>query len=541
MPNTIKTISLTDDDKSYLNKLLTQSTLEIRVYQRARILLLKSEGASNKAIADKLDIGISVVKRCLNKFKENGVEASLRDNKGRGRKAEITDDDITWVISKACQKPKDYGYSAEFWYPMSFRKFINSIAETEGHPRMATVAETTLRKILSNARIKPFQVSYYCERRDPEFDAKMHDVLVIYKQIEMQFDKDGKLIPFEKDAVHTLSYDEKPGIQAIATTGEDRPPIPNTDKSNGYQRDYEYVRLGILSLLAAIDLLSGEAIPLVSETHKSSDFVTFLKKLDEKYPKGDMIRIILDNHSAHTSKETQEYLNTVSGRFEFVFTPKHGSWLNMIEGFFSKMTKQMLGGIRVESKKELEDRIYRYFDEINKEPVPYKWTYKMDTIDLSQEDIDSIVYEVVNAKAASAENKNKKAPKTLSEMKKNCFARMHPSLKTASVPDAPASVVAAPEDSSNPDSQSSETVVSERQDVKPERAHVPDIRRRRSMTLPDYKKTFLVRVDYDLRASLYVSAPTKRKILEVLKKIGDRDALRYSRPWTGSSPGRHRF
>lgn len=215
MPNTIKTISLTDDDKSYLNKLLTQSTLEIRVYQRARILLLKSEGASNKAIADKLDIGISVVKRCLNKFKENGVEASLRDNKGRGRKAEITDDDITWVISKACQKPKDYGYSAEFWYPMSFRKFINSIAETEGHPRMATVAETTLRKILSNARIKPFQVSYYCERRDPEFDAKMHDVLVIYKQIEMQFDKDGKLIPFEKDAVHTLSYDEKPGIQQL--------------------------------------------------------------------------------------------------------------------------------------------------------------------------------------------------------------------------------------------------------------------------------------------------------------------------------------
>ena len=419
MPNTIKTISLTDDDKSYLNKLLTQSTLEIRVYQRARILLLKSEGASNKAIADKLDIGISVVKRCLNKFKENGVEASLRDNKGRGRKAEITDDDITWVISKACQKPKDYGYSAEFWYPMSFRKFINSIAETEGHPRMATVAETTLRKILSNARIKLFQVSYYCERRDPEFDAKMHDVLVIYKQIEMQFDKDGKLIPCEKDAVHTLSYYEKPGIQAIATTGEDRPPIPNTDKSSGCQRDYEYVRLGTLSLLAAIDLLSGEAIPLVSETHKSSDFVTFLKKLDEKYPKSDMIRIILDNHSAHTSKETQEYLNTVSGRFEFVFTPKHGSWLNMIEGFFSKMTKQMLGGIRVESKKELEDRIYRYFDEINKEPVPYKWTYKMDTIDLSQEDIDSIVYEVVNAKAASAENKNKKAPKPISRKKKS--------------------------------------------------------------------------------------------------------------------------
>lgn len=170
-------------------------------------------------------------------------------------------------------------------------------------------------------------------------------------------------------------------------------------------------------MLAAIDLLSGEAVPLVSETHKSSDFVTFLKKLDEKYPKGDIIRIILDNHFAHTSKEIQEYLNTISGRFEFVFTPKHGSWLNIIEEFFSKMTKQMLGGIRVESKKELEDRIYRYFDEINKEPVPYKWTYKMDTIDLSKENIDSIVYEVVNAKAASAENK--KAPKPILRKRKS--------------------------------------------------------------------------------------------------------------------------
>ena len=91
----------------------------------------------------------------------------------------------------------------------------------------------------------------------------------------------------------------------------------------------------------------------------------------------------------------------------------------MIEGFFSKMTKQMLSGIRVETKKELEDRIYKYFDEINKEPIPYKWTYKMDTIDLSKEDIDSIVYEVVNSKAASTENKTKKAPKPISCRRKS--------------------------------------------------------------------------------------------------------------------------
>lgn len=87
-----------------------------------------------------------------------------------------------------------------------------------------------------------------------------------------------------------------------------------------------------------------------------------------------------------------------------------GSWLNMIEGFFSKMTRQMLTGIRVASKEELTRRIYLYFEEINQTPIPYKWKYQMDDIDLENEDIDSIVYEVVNAKAASFDNKGKRAP-----------------------------------------------------------------------------------------------------------------------------------
>ena len=237
----------------------------------------------------------------------------------------------------------------------------------------------------------------------------------------MRFDDEGNLLPFEEEeeVVHTLSYDEKPGIQAIATTSDDKLPVPDTGKTSTIMRDYEYVRHGTVSLLAAIDLLTGNAIPLVSDTHKSSDFVCFLKLLDEKYPKGDKIRLILDNHSAHTSKETQEYLNTVSGRFEFVFTPTHGSWLNLIEGFFSKMTRQMLTGIRVKSKEELKERILQYFDEINAVPVPYRWKYRMETIDLEKEDISQIVYEVVNAKAASDENKGKRAPEPKTRSRKS--------------------------------------------------------------------------------------------------------------------------
>jgi len=411
MPNFVKAINISESDKAALESILRRSTVEARLFIRAKILLLKADNNSNEYIADKIDITVPTVRLCIEKYNEGGIENALNDSKGRGRKAEITDVDITWVINKACQKPKDYGYSAELWYPASFTRFINSVAEKEGHPRMATVSEFTLRKILDNTKIRPFKVTYYCEKRDPDFDSKMHDVFVIYKQLSLQFDEEGNLRPFEGNPVHTLSYDEKPGIQAIGNTVEDRPPVPNAVKASSLWRDYEYIRFGTLFLLAAIDLLTGEAIPYVSPTHKSSDFVHFLKMLDGKYPSGDKIRLILDNHSAHTSRETQEYLNTVPGRFEFVFTPTHGSWLNMAEGFFSKMTKQMLNGIRVASKDELEDRIYKYFDEINEVPVPYQWSYSLDDIDLEKEDISNIVCEVVNHKAAFAKDQDKRAPK----------------------------------------------------------------------------------------------------------------------------------
>ena len=150
------------------------------------------------------------------------------------------------------------------------------------------------------------------------------------------------------------------------------------------KRDYEYKRLGTVSLLAGIDLQTGEAIPLVSDTHKSRDYINFLQKLDAKYPKGDKIRLVLDNLKVHSSVEVQDYLATIPDRFEFVFTPKHASWLNLVEGFFSKMTKQMLRGIRVESKEELVTRIYKYFDEINETPVVYHWTWHLDDIDPSE-------------------------------------------------------------------------------------------------------------------------------------------------------------
>lgn len=371
-----KPLTLSEEERSQLETITRTRTLQAQVVSRARILLLKSDGYSVDAIAEKVDLNRNSVLLCLKKFKVGGIENAIFDAPGRGRNAEITDEEKSWIINIACQKPVDLGYSAETWTYSKLTKHINETAESAGYIRLSTITKTSIKNILDAAEIKPFRIQYYCENRDPDFEAKMHQVLVVYKQLELLFDENGELyIPAGEQEVHTVSYDEKPGIQAIATTSPDlKPNIEN----GTIKRDYEYKRLGTISLLAAIDLLTGEAIPLVRNTHNSDDFIDFLKLLDERYAAGDTIQIILDNHSVHTSKKVKQFLSTMPGRFVFVFTPKHGSWLNLIEGFFGKMTRQMLRGIRVSSKQELVNRIYQYFDEVNENPVVYHWKYRMD-------------------------------------------------------------------------------------------------------------------------------------------------------------------
>lgn len=379
MPAHTYYIELSNDEKDYLKSLIKTRTIQAQVVDRARMLLWKSESKPDKAIADNLGVSINTVRRCIERYLSNGMTLALFDDERSGRPAEVTDDAKAWILSVACQKPCDLGYSAELWTLAALHKHIQNHAREVGYPRLETVTKPWLQKYLKKMDIKPFKIKYYLEKKDPDFENKMHDVLVVYKQVEMQFDEKGDIIvPCDGHMIHTVSYDEKPGIQAVANKYPDHEPTPE----NGFvRRDYEYVRLGTLSLLAGIDLLTGEAVPLVSESHKSSDFIRFLKILDEKYPEGDTIRLILDNHSAHTSKETKLYLASLpENRFVFVFTPTHASWLNMIESFFSKMTKQMLKGIRVSSKEELSERIYKYFDEVNAEPIVYHWTYKMDEI-----------------------------------------------------------------------------------------------------------------------------------------------------------------
>ena len=342
---------------------------------RAAILLASLSGQSDESIAERHHVSRGTVVLCLRKCLEFGLDAALGELPRPGRPRQLTDEAVVWVQHCACQKPKELGYSYELWTYKLLTAHVRQHCVAAGHPALRTLSRSKLHKILRQAELRPHKIRYYVECRDVNFEAKMALVLHIYKEVQVVNEYRRGETGRQLEMV-TISYDEKPGIQALGVTTLDRPPVVGTHAS--HLRDYEYKRLGTVSLLAGLDLHSGKVIETVSDTHKSADFIAFLKKLEDVYPAPQKIRLVLDNHSAHISREKRNYLDTVPGRFLFVFTPTHGSWLNLIENQFSKMTRTMLRGIRVASKQELVDRIHQYFEEINAAPVVFRWKYKMD-------------------------------------------------------------------------------------------------------------------------------------------------------------------
>ena len=368
-------LQVSDNDLQELQKLSVSRTASHRSVIRATVMLKFHEGKTITQIAGEMNTNRPLVERTVNKGLAYGVLQGLKDLPGRGVKPVITDDARSWVLFIACSKPTDFGYSYETWTYSLLKKHIRIHCREFGFDCLQKIDKGVLNGILSKGNIKPHKISYYLERRDEEFEIRMANVLQVYKEIALI--NDGEL---EVSNHVTLSYDEKPGIQAIKNIAPQLQPVPG--KYRTLKRDHEYKRLGTVSLLAGIDLHTGIIIPLVRERHRSCEFIEFLTEVDRQYPADWKIRIILDSHSAHISKETTKWLLAKTGRFEFVFTPKHGSWLNMIEMFFSKIARSFLRFIRVETKQELIDRIYKGIEEINREPVVFRWKYKMEEIEL---------------------------------------------------------------------------------------------------------------------------------------------------------------
>jgi transposase len=362
---------LTPEEERRLENLQASRVAPVREAERARILLQYRAGSNPSAIQRNLGISRVTIYHCLHKALAMGIEAGLKDAFHRPKEPVITTADKAWVVHLACTKPKELGYAAELWTRQSLATHVRQQAQGAGHPSLAQAGKATVQRILDEQHLQPHKVKYYLERRDPEFELKMKEVLMVYQEVAVQNQTAATAPAGVAPNVITVSIDEKPGVQAIENTAPDLPPVP--EKHSTVSRDHEYKRHGTLSILASLDLHDGHVLARVEERHRSREFVALLKDLDAYYPAGLTIRVILDNHSAHISKETRAYLATRPNRFNYVHTPKHGSWLNLVETLFGKMAHTFLRQIRVKSKAELKERILRGIAEINAAPVVHRW------------------------------------------------------------------------------------------------------------------------------------------------------------------------
>lgn len=359
-------LKLSEEEVERLNRLRDSRTAPWRETQRARIVLRYHAGESVTEIAKAVGMTRKSVGKWIGKALEMGSGAALKDAYHRPKEPAITEDAKAWVIHLACSKPKDLGYAAEVWTRSALARHVREHAAEAGYTSLNRAAKATVHRILASQPLHPEKVKYYLERRDPEFESKMREVLLVYQEVALQ-NRSGAMVP----VIVTVSVDEKPGLQAIANTAPDLPPVPGKHSVIG--RDHEYKRLGTCSILAALDLHNGHVTARVERRHRSREFVALLKDLDAHYPAESVIRLIMDNHSAHISKETKAFLASRPNRFQYVLTPKHGSWLNIVETLFGKMARTFLRHIRVQSWEELQNRILKGIAEINAAPIVHRW------------------------------------------------------------------------------------------------------------------------------------------------------------------------
>jgi len=366
-------VLLSDKELDYLEQLTHSRTTQKDLHERATIVLLSHQGKSDSSIARELGITRQKVIRTINRVLTIGVREGLKDLPGRGRSRTISSGARTWIVDLLCRKPTEFGYPHELWTQRLLQQYVREHAVEEGFPEVAHISQGTISKIANASAIKPHKIRSYVQKRDPAFREKAVVVLHTYQEaniLKVQ-EQEGK----EPDTF-ILSFDEKSGIQVLDSKYPDLMPIPG--QFPYIHRDYEYIRTGTICLQAALDLVTGFVHYRITERNRSEEFIDFLKMLDGQYPDTMKLKIILDNLKVHSSEATRKYLKTVPNRFEFIFTPKHASWLNIIEAFFSKTSRTVLRGIRAKSKEEIADRIAQYIDTLNQAPVIFKWSYTMD-------------------------------------------------------------------------------------------------------------------------------------------------------------------
>ena len=341
-------VQVGDDDRSELERIVRAVSSEVRLVERARIVLGAAEGRTAQEIAGEVGCSLPTVVKWRGRYARHGIEG-LRDAPRSGRPLTHGPETRALLIAKACTRPEpsEEGARRERWTYQELGEEVG-MSESQAHV------------ILSRAEIKPHRTAYWImsDFSKPEFEERLGEICGLY------------LDPPEN--VLVVSIDEKTGIQAKAPTKPDQPPAPKRPA----RREHEYTRNGTQCLFACLNVQEGDVLAMPSKTRNRFDLIRFLNHLDAEIPlvEGQRIVAISDNLSTRGTEEVQDWLEA-HPRWSFQFTPTHASWLNQIEIFFSILWRRLLKHGIFTSEQDLAEQMLAFVETYNQTATPFKWTY----------------------------------------------------------------------------------------------------------------------------------------------------------------------
>jgi transposase len=338
-------LPVTDEQRSVLEKLIRSHTAPHRDVQRARVLLMASDGFANTRIAREVGVSAATVGNWRERFSEDGLKQFSAVRPGRGRKAQIPPAKVEEIVHLTLHETPA---GETHWS-------CRTMAQRAG------VSSSTVQRIWSARGLKPHRVETFKLSNDPRFEEKLVDVVGLY------------LNPPEKAVV--LCMDEKSQIQALDRT---QPSLPIKPGRAGTMT-HDYKRNGTTTLFAALDVLTGSVIGQCLPRHRHTELLRFLKTIDREVPKGLHVHLILDNYATHNHPNVKAWLARHS-RFQLHFTPTSSSWLNMVEIFFGRLTDKAIRRGIFHSVPDLIDAIETYLATHNANPEPFTWTATTDQI-----------------------------------------------------------------------------------------------------------------------------------------------------------------
>ena len=337
---------LNDEDKRLMEQLLAAGQLKHKYAVRLQTVLLRARGKGTGEIADFLRMDASTVPLHIRRYNDGGVESLLRDKTRKPGKPPVSQAAKDEVCRLACSGTPE---GETHWS-------CRSLAGRAG------ISHTSVGAILREAGLKPHLSQGRNYSDDPDFEAKLKDVVGLY------------MSPPENAIV--LCVDEKTQIQALERSQPVLPILRNVPE----RQSVDYLRHGTTTLFAALDILGGNVIGECRATHKAADFIAFLRKVDRSCEKGKTLHAIVDNLSTHKTKAVREYLGSVPGRFMLHFTPTHSSWLNLVERWFAEITNKRIRRGSFTSVPELVAAIKEYIRAWNASGRTFTWTKKPDDI-----------------------------------------------------------------------------------------------------------------------------------------------------------------